>query len=283
MSSITAATLLISAGSAVGAWFSTSSPKLSYFGSQTCLAFYLTTLQSYTIPTGLSAARDAFVGVLVGLIAMWVIFEHLWPLRAAEGMLRGFASNLRLLAELMTVFEHEVPERIVQKVRSLRELINSGFAAVHAHADSMVFEFGPQRRNNLALRDRILRWQASARTLFLVQVAILQYRIQIDYTTVPEHVKAAQAEFDAALQRVLNGIAANVDDVSSEPETLSLTPTLKAFTDAVTSWYQSRGIDPPPRTQGILALSHQLHDLVTQLSEDVLGSDADETAPEPTH
>jgi len=280
MGSITTVTLLIAAGSAVGAWFSTSSPKLSYFGSQTCLAFYLTTLQGYTIPTALAPARDAFVGVLVGLIVMWAVFEHLWPLRAAEGMLRGFASNLHLLAELMTVFEEEIPERIVQKVRSLRELINSGFAAVHAHADSMVFEFGPQRQNNFALRDRILRWQASARTLFLVEVAILQYRIQIDYSTVPEHVKAAQAEFDAALRRVLQGIAANVDDVTSEPETLSLSPALKAFSERVVEWYQSRGIDLPARTQAILALSQQLHDLITQLAEDVLGAEAAPNASE---
>ncbi|NUQ28533.1 MAG: hypothetical protein HOQ35_08470, partial [Acidobacteriaceae bacterium] len=213
-------------------------------------------------------------------IAMWAIFEHLWPLRAAEGMLRGFASNLHLLAQLMTVFEEETPERIVQRVRYLRELINSGFAAVHAHADSMVFEFGPQRRNNFALRDRILRWQASARTLFLVQVAILQYRIQIDYTTVPERVKEAQAEFDAALRRVLQGIAANVDDVTSEPETLSLSPTLNAFSETVVDWYQSRGIDLPARTQSILALSQQLHELITQLAEDVLGSDAAPNASE---
>lgn len=276
MSSITTVTLLIAAGSAIGAWFSTSSPKFSYFGSQTCLAFYLTTLQDYTIPTELAPARDAFLGVLLGLIVMWAVFEHLWPLRAAEGMLRGFASNLRLLADLMRAFEGGTPEQIVRNVRRLRELINSGFAAVHSHADSMVFEFGPHRANNFALRDRILRWQASARTLYLVEIAILQFRIQIDYSTVPEEVRTTHAEFDAALSRVLNGIAANVDDVTSEPETLSLSPTLKAYEIAVANRYLGMGIPVPPRTQGILALSRQLCDLVNRLAEDVLSADAGE-------
>lgn len=276
ISSITAVTLVIAAGSAIGAWFSTSSPKFSYFGSQTCLAFYLTTLQVYTIPTELAAARDAFLGVLLGLIVMWAVFEHLWPLRAAEGMLRGFAANVRFLADLVNAFEDETPEQIVRNVRNLRELLNAGFAAVHSHADSMVFEFGPHRANNFALRDRILRWQASARTLYLVQIAILQYRIQIDYASVPEEVIAAHRAFDTSVAQVLNGIAANVDDVTSEPEDLSLSPVFEIFEKAVKDWYQARGLGLPPRDQGILALSNQLCNLVTRLAKDVLSADGGE-------
>ncbi len=57
---------------AVASWFMTSSPRLSYFGVQFALAFYLIHLQEFTIQTSLSIARDRVVGILLGLIAVWL-------------------------------------------------------------------------------------------------------------------------------------------------------------------------------------------------------------------
>jgi len=44
----------------------TSSPRLSYFGLQAALAFYLINLQDFAAQTSLSIARDRVVGILLG-------------------------------------------------------------------------------------------------------------------------------------------------------------------------------------------------------------------------
>jgi multidrug resistance protein MdtO len=85
---------------AVSSWFMTSSPRLSYFGVQVALAFYLIHLQEFTIQTSLSIARDRVVGILLGLIMMWLVFDRLWGAPAIVEMKRSFVSNLRLMAQL---------------------------------------------------------------------------------------------------------------------------------------------------------------------------------------
>ena len=83
------------------AWFLTSSPRFSYFGSQFAVAFYLINLGEFRIQTSLVPARDRVVGILLGLFMMWLIFDQLWGASAVVEMKRTFISNLRLLAQLV--------------------------------------------------------------------------------------------------------------------------------------------------------------------------------------
>jgi multidrug resistance protein MdtO len=281
MQSITPIALLVGAVSALGAWFATSSPRLSYFGLQTCLAFYLTAFQGFTNSTSLKPAWDHFVGVLLGLGVMWLVFEHLWPERAAEGMLRGFASNLRLLAQLATVIESGDREHAIRTARRLRELINAGFAEVHSHADTVVFEFGPLRKSHVALREHILRWQAYARTLFLVEIAITQYRIQIDYSAIPRSVIEAKTRFDTIVSGALRSIADQIDGVTSAPYVPDLRPALEQLEAKLTEWYEGLPQGKlSARTHGILTLSEQLVTILENMARDVEGGGRDELTAE---
>src|SRR5260370_37546030 len=85
---------------ALASWFVTCSPRLSYFGLQVALAFYLINLQEFAVQTSLSIARDRIVGILLGLFMMWLVFDQLWGAPAALEMKRPSIANLRLLAEL---------------------------------------------------------------------------------------------------------------------------------------------------------------------------------------
>src|ERR1700674_3707459 len=85
----------------VPSWFITSSPRLSYFGVQVALAFYLINVQEFKIQTSLAVARDRVVGILLGLFMMWLVFDQLGGSPAAVEMKRIFISNLRLLAQLV--------------------------------------------------------------------------------------------------------------------------------------------------------------------------------------
>jgi multidrug resistance protein MdtO len=218
LDSIAGFTVLFMLVTAFSSWFMTSSPRLSYFGLQVALAFYLINLQEFAIQTSLSIARDRVVGVLLGLILMWFVFDQLWAVPAGVEMKRTFVSGLRLLAELA---RGPLPGR--EKSWSddtLRETISTNFDKVRSLADGVLFELGPSRQKDLALRSRIRQWQPQLRTLFLTQVALLKYRLQLPGFELPEAARAAEREFDDRLARILEGMADRLEGrASQEKET----------------------------------------------------------------
>jgi uncharacterized membrane protein YccC len=73
--SIVGFTLLFAIVSAAAAWVATSSPRLSYFGRQMALAYYLTVFQGWGITASLAISRDRLMGILLGLVVMWLVFD----------------------------------------------------------------------------------------------------------------------------------------------------------------------------------------------------------------
>ncbi len=73
--SIVGFTLLFAIVSAAAAWVATSSPRLSYFGRQMALAYYLTMFQGWGITASLATSRDRLMGILLGLLVMWLVFD----------------------------------------------------------------------------------------------------------------------------------------------------------------------------------------------------------------
>ncbi len=70
--------LPFAAVSAVAAWFVTSSPRLNYFGRQMALAYYITIFQGFGVSTSLVASRDRLMGILLGILVMWAVFDVEW-------------------------------------------------------------------------------------------------------------------------------------------------------------------------------------------------------------
>ena len=86
-------TVLFAVVTAISAWISTASARLSYLGMQLALAFYLINLQEFTIQTSLSIARDRVFGVLLGLVSMGLFFDLLWMKNALNEMQAVFAQQ----------------------------------------------------------------------------------------------------------------------------------------------------------------------------------------------
>ena len=196
---------------AVSSWFMTSSPRLSYFGVQFALAFYLIHLQEFTIQTSLSIARDRVVGILLGLITMWLVFDRLWGAPAIVEMKRSFVSNLRLMAQ----FAREPLSRdlriAIGQTLALRETINANLDKTRALADSVLFEFGPSRQRDLELRSQIRRWQPELRALFLMRIASLKYRLRLPGFEMPDSVRLRQQTYDEASAQMLEEMADRVE------------------------------------------------------------------------
>ena len=174
--SIAGFTVLFVAVTVFSSWFMTSSPRLSYFGIQVALAFYLINLNEFKMQTSLAVARDRVVGILLGLFVMWLVFDQLWSAPAAVQMRKTFISNLRLVAQFAREPVSKDLNTAMARSLALRETINTNLDKVRALADGVLFEFGPSRGQDLALRDRIRQWQPSLRMLFILKIATWKYR-----------------------------------------------------------------------------------------------------------
>jgi multidrug resistance protein MdtO len=200
-------TLVFVACTLVAAWFATASPRLSYFGVQIAVAFYLINLTDFAIQTSLEPARDRVIGILLGLFMMWLVFDQLWKTSAAMAMKKNFIATLRLLAEFAREPVLRELKATIERSYVLRDTINSKFDQVRAQADGVLFEFGPSREQDLAFRDRMRQWQPNLRILFITRIALWKYRIGFPGFELPEAIHLAQQEFDNRLATALDGMA----------------------------------------------------------------------------
>jgi multidrug resistance protein MdtO len=245
----------------LASWFMASSPRLSYFGLQLALAFYLINLQEFAMQTSLSIARDRVIGILVGLFMMWLVFDQLWGASAGAEMKRTFVSNLRLLAQIA---RETIPGR--EKTwhsYSLRETINNGFDKVRALADGVLFEFGPSRQQDLALRSRIRQSQPQLRALFVTRVALLKYRLQLPGFELPEAVQVVQQEFDDQLAGMLDGIANRLEGKAPEEEMDKFEESFERL-ERTTQTYCSEG-----QCETFLSLSRKIEYLAISFEENI--------------
>ena len=265
--SITGFVVLFVAVTALSAWFMTSSPRLSYFGIQVALAFYLVNVSEFKMQTSLAVARDRVVGVLLGLFIMWLVFDQLWGVPAAVEMRRTFISNLRLLAQLAR--EPLSIDRKTATARSLAlgESINANFDKVRALADGVLFEFGPSRERDLAMRDRIRQWQPNLRMLFITRIVLWRYRFRLPGFELPEAIRPAEEEFDNRLAAALDGIADRMDSkASNSPD--NLTAAYIRLEQAVRN-AASKQRQLTPRMQSFLLLSRRIADLAHSLGREI--------------
>jgi multidrug resistance protein MdtO len=176
MDSIASFAILFSAVTAFSGWIATSSPRLSYAGVQTAFAFYVTHLRVFGPQTSLSVARDDVMGILLGLLAMWMLFDTIWAKDAASEMTSLFVRNLRRVA----AFHSHIPAGDlaagINKARVERAAINSNFDEIRNLSDSVVFEFGTDREWKMELRRIVRVLQPQLRAYFLLEISILHHQ-----------------------------------------------------------------------------------------------------------
>lgn len=248
----------------ISAWIATSSPRLSYFGLQVALAFYLINLQEFYPQTNLTIARDRVLGIALGLIAMWLIFDTLGSRPAARIMREIFAINLHLLAELAQPWKDNNPADL-KHIRSLRDQISMNFASVNSQADAILFEVGPSRQRDLALRERLLNWQPQLRSLFLIQVGLLQYRTQISPEDLPDAVSHTTRSFDRTVSIAMEQLSQAFSGNERPEDRPDLQAALKELERSVEQELQPLS----PRAKAILSLSANLTRILQDLGSEI--------------
>jgi len=236
---------------------------------QVALAFYLINLQEFAIQTSLAVARDRVVGVLVGLFVMWLVFDQLWGPSAAAEMKHAFISTLRLLSQFIREPLSKDLIVAVERSFSLRETINNSFDQVRALADGVLFEFGPSRQHDLALRSRIYRLQPQLRTLFLTRTALWKYRAQLPGFTLPQAVAVAQLEFDRQLATTLESMASRLEGNTREGKG-SFENASEPLEDTVRNCCAERPLgSETERLQTFLTLSRRVANLTASLEREI--------------
>jgi multidrug resistance protein MdtO len=269
LDSIGGFTIFFAVVTAVSAWFLTSSPRLSYFGFQVALAFYLITLQEFKIQTSLTVARDRVVGVLLGLIMMWLTFDPLWGTTAAVEMKRKFTSNLRLLAQFAREPLSGPLRIVVDRGFVLRDAINAGLDRVRDLADGVLFEFGPSRQRDLELRNHIRRWQPQLRTLFLMRIATLKYRLELPGFELPESVRLEHQAYDEHSADMLEEMAARIEGNRPDARS-SIQESHDLLNLTVEEIQREQPVQlPPDRAASFVVLLRSIDVLTTSLASEI--------------
>jgi len=202
MDSITSLVVLVALVAFISAWCG-AGRRFGYVGLQIALAFYFVALQGFGPPVELAPARDRFVGILVGLIAMWFIFDQLWPVRTVTVMRRNLATVLRSDASLLRLGEAGQPrEEERRKANALRDQVGKTVAGLRTLNDAVEFEFGVNKEVHLHSSQAILRAAFVAVAMFWNQLVILLSSDGEDFLREPELI-----EMRGAIATELNTMA----------------------------------------------------------------------------
>jgi multidrug resistance protein MdtO len=250
--------------SAFSAWIITSGPRLSYFGVQIAVAFYLINLQEYKFQTSLTVARDRVAGILLGLVAMWVIFDQLWGASALVAMQRSLVSTLRLLAKLMSPVSKASGVTIEEAYR-LRETISTNFEELRQQADGLMLEFDGSRQHNLLARSHLLRWQLQLRIVFVTRIALLRYLLRLPGFEIPDPLLRAQEITDGQLAEKLERLADRMSNkMPSSLATYELAVASSNMSDAKSDTSMA------PHCRSFLLLSSRMTSMLMSLETDMI-------------
>jgi len=133
--------LVFAAGTAVAAWINFGSPRVSYGGYQTGVAFYKAVFQGFGPAASATVLRDRLVGIAFGLIVFGLLEHVLWPVRAADRMRDRLADVLRSLAGLALACAGPGGLR-AGDLDARRRLISQQVADVQGFIESSKFEAG---------------------------------------------------------------------------------------------------------------------------------------------
>jgi multidrug resistance protein MdtO len=87
----------------LAAWIAVGDDRISYMGLQIAMAFDLGFLQGYGPPDNIDPLRDRFIGILIGICIVTVVFAVIWPESADLSARERLAACLRTIARLLRV------------------------------------------------------------------------------------------------------------------------------------------------------------------------------------
>jgi multidrug resistance protein MdtO len=98
--SVTALFLIVLAGALVATWITAGSPRIAYAGFQIAFAYFLCVVQDAGPAFDLVVARDRVIGMLFGMLVMYVVSSRIWPVSVARRIESGIRSAVQSLVAM---------------------------------------------------------------------------------------------------------------------------------------------------------------------------------------
>ena len=137
----------------LAAWIAFGSERISYMGLQIALTFDLGVLSDYGPPTKIDPIRDRFIGIVLGIIIISIVFSLLWPEDARSFVRQKLAACLRSIARLLSL--DGSPDSRPQR-QQLELEIASRLSEANTFEEQAAFEallYGKEERNGADLKD----------------------------------------------------------------------------------------------------------------------------------
>jgi multidrug resistance protein MdtO len=156
MDSITSLVVVVGAIAFLSAWV-IRSPHMGTAGTQIGFAFFLTTLQGFSATTQIATARDRVIGVTLGVIVMWFIFDQIWPTRTSQALGQILRRVREATTQLQEAEHTHDPARFPQTLTRLRVGVSQDLASMQLLASGIYFDVGPGQAREMAESRRMIR------------------------------------------------------------------------------------------------------------------------------
>ena len=184
----------------LSAWIGSGSQRIAYCGLQIAVAFEIVVLQGYGPTLDMQTARDRIVGILLGDVAVLVVFRTIWPVSVTKVVRTHLANALDGLAEMM-----QLPQRRLAGATEAEEnVLRRHFEQSVAKARSIVVN-DPYEADEVR-RDRV-RPLLDSQVLTKVQELILPVSVILGdepAKAVREHLSARDREVIVTYQRAMS-------------------------------------------------------------------------------
>jgi multidrug resistance protein MdtO len=138
---------------ALAAWIAFGSERISYMGLQIALTFDLGVLSDYGPPTKIDPIRDRFIGIILGICIISIVFSLVWPEDARSFVRQKLTGCLRCIARLLSLDGSPDSKPLRQQ---LEVEIGSRLSEANTFEEQGAFEallYGKEERNGADLKD----------------------------------------------------------------------------------------------------------------------------------
>jgi multidrug resistance protein MdtO len=121
----------------LAAWIASGSERISYMGIQIALTFDLGVLRDYGPPMEIDPLRDRFIGIILGVCIISVVFSLVWPESAQSIAREKLAACLRAIARLLDL---DGSQSSSHQREQLELEVASRLAEANSYEEQAVFE-----------------------------------------------------------------------------------------------------------------------------------------------
>jgi multidrug resistance protein MdtO len=201
----------------MGAWIATSGPRIAYCGVQIVLAYELVNLNRFSLNPSLVPARDTVLGIVLGVAAMWLIFDHLWATSSTESLRSMLASTILEIAELKfpaTTDTQDTSEILLAK--QTRKIMRN-FERLRTLVDVSIFEAFPKAPPDEVLIQRSKHYLPQLRALLLLKTGLMHHQTVSENYCQSDIAVQVQQRCSRLLSEAAQHIEVNSLDLYAEP------------------------------------------------------------------